>query len=230
MGFEVHRIAPLRDFKTKKLLPLFLCDLFRNELFVKIYEVTELSGYQVNVRLYRNNRAKICFRCQRYGHSSDICKLDLVCMKCSGNHPSKGCNVPRDQIKCPNCSLQHCSNYSKCPKNPKVIQETRKKKQEAVDDKNNSSNPTTAPRPASRKRKIQQAAPPLDSANFPPLVQPRWTSTTKQTTSTAENVSTLPASIQSDQLDITIHKLKKSITCSATSRNGVMKFQLIRVC
>lgn len=41
LGFQIH---PVKDFKPKKLLPLFLCDVFRTEHFLKIYEFISLIG------------------------------------------------------------------------------------------------------------------------------------------------------------------------------------------
>lgn len=63
----------------------------------------------------------MCFRCQRYGHSSDLCTLDFMCVKCSGIYPNKNCEVLREQIKCANCSQNSCANYFQCPRIPIVI-------------------------------------------------------------------------------------------------------------
>lgn len=46
-AIAMHRIVPLGDFKTKKLLPPFLCDIFRAVQFVNIYDVISLLGYYV---------------------------------------------------------------------------------------------------------------------------------------------------------------------------------------
>lgn len=122
-GFQVHRILPMRNYATKQPLPSFLCDVFRNELLPSIYEVTVLLDFQVSINVYHSKKIRMCFRCQRFNHSSDVCTFDFVCVKCAGNHPSKECKVPRRLIKCANCSQQHCANYSKCPRNPGILKE-----------------------------------------------------------------------------------------------------------
>lgn len=107
--------------KSKKFLPLFLCDIVRNELFTKIYVLDQLAGHQVTVPAYRNNRKGMCYKCQRYGHSSNRCFMNWICVKCNGNHLSRGCVMPRNQIG------NHCSNFSQWPRNPKVMRELKEK-------------------------------------------------------------------------------------------------------
>ena len=59
-----------------------------------------------------------CYRCQRFGHSSDCCRLPFRCLRCSGAHRSSDCDKPRSEDfvpKCANCGGQHSANYKGCP-------------------------------------------------------------------------------------------------------------------
>lgn len=64
---------------------------------------------------YRIITIELCLRCQHFNHSPHLCTLNFICVKCSGNHLSKG--LIGELIKCGNCF----ANYSYCPKITKVI-------------------------------------------------------------------------------------------------------------
>lgn len=126
LGYNVHRVAQLKDFKTKKPMPLFLVDVFRNETFRNIFDIREFCGFFVHVVVYKFKGAKQCYNCQRFNHSSDMCKLKPVCLKCSGEHNISDCPVKdREGIKCANCSGNHTANFGGCPMNPKNLPSNR---------------------------------------------------------------------------------------------------------
>lgn len=119
-NFEVHRVSQMKNFQTKDKYPMFLCDLYVNDAFKGIFDISEFMGFFVKVTTYKFKGIKQCFKCQRYNHTSEICSLDPACVKCAGNHLSKNCTITKtEDLKCVNCSGNHTANFSKCPKNPK---------------------------------------------------------------------------------------------------------------
>lgn len=126
LGYDIHRVSQLRNFKTKLPLPIFLVDIFRNELFKNIFDVRSFLGFYIKVETYKFKGPKQCYNCQLYNHSSECCTLKPVCLKCSGGHRVNECKVTdRKDIKCANCGDNHTANFSGCPKNPRNIQSGR---------------------------------------------------------------------------------------------------------
>ena len=62
------------------------------------------------------NRIKMCYKCQGFGHKAETCEKIQVCVKCTGNHSSKECKKPKSEYLCKNCGDNHASWESKCPK------------------------------------------------------------------------------------------------------------------
>lgn len=62
-----------------------------------------------------------CYKCQRYGHISAICKGKQRCPKCGGEHRYEECreNV---QDKCCNCGGQHRVSYGGCEVRKKAVE------------------------------------------------------------------------------------------------------------
>ena len=54
-----------------------------------------------------------CFRCQKYGHSKNVCHNTAVCARCGEQHPTEGCT---NHEKCSNCSGAHPAYHKDCPK------------------------------------------------------------------------------------------------------------------
>lgn len=133
LNFEIHRISQLKNFKTKTPLPIFLLDVFRNENFKNIFDLTSLLGFLIRVETYRFKGSKQCYNCQRFNHSSEICKLSPVCVKCSGSHRPSECKIEnRSQIKCANCQGNHTANFGGCPKNPKNLNKNSNNKPNTI--------------------------------------------------------------------------------------------------
>jgi len=53
-----------------------------------------------------------CFKCQKFGHSSRLCRNDAVCHRCGGKHTEENCN---NAAKCINCSGPHGASSRECP-------------------------------------------------------------------------------------------------------------------
>lgn len=61
-----------------------------------------------------------CFKCQRMGHTANLCKGKMRCAKCGGEHEYGKCEEGAE-IKCCNCGGGHSAAYAGCP----VQQEAR---------------------------------------------------------------------------------------------------------
>lgn len=61
-----------------------------------------------------------CFKCQRMGHTANVCKRKMRCAKCGGEHEYGKCE-DGVVIKCCNCGGGHSAAYTGCP----VQQEAR---------------------------------------------------------------------------------------------------------
>lgn len=84
----------------------------------KINEIREL--YAINhVRFrvvpYEEKRGiPQCHRCQQFGHTKNHCGQIVVCVRCSGNHPSSACTQEKE-VKCSNCGQNHVASFRECP-------------------------------------------------------------------------------------------------------------------
>jgi hypothetical protein len=45
-----------------------------------------------------------CFKCQKYGHTQELCSKPVVCGKCAGNHRTLECAVEPRAWKSLNCT------------------------------------------------------------------------------------------------------------------------------
>jgi len=69
-------------------------------------------GYlRVKVNRYIPNTLR-CFKCQKFGHSSRLCRNEAVCHRCGGKHTEENCN---NAAKCINCLGPHGASLRECP-------------------------------------------------------------------------------------------------------------------
>ena len=69
-------------------------------------------GYvRVKVDRYIPNPLR-CFKCQKFGHSSRLCRNEAVCHRCGEKHSEENCN---NAAKCINCSGPHGASSRECP-------------------------------------------------------------------------------------------------------------------
>lgn len=83
MIVEVNSGAYLRIMKNKKI-------------FVGCCNCTVYDDYNVN----------ICYKCNRYGHSSKKCTNNECCRYCAGEHASKDCQQ-KENLQCINCTTSN---------------------------------------------------------------------------------------------------------------------------
>ncbi|XP_049523873.1 uncharacterized protein LOC125945682 [Dermacentor silvarum] len=103
---NVKRIKMRRDGKEIQTKHLILT--FGSSVLPEIIE----TGYvKIRVRPYIPNPLR-CFKCQRFGHSSQNCRGRITCAKCADEHPSESCeNAPH----CVNCDGEHAAYSRSCP-------------------------------------------------------------------------------------------------------------------
>ena len=69
-------------------------------------------GYlRVKVDRYIPNPLR-CFKCQKFGHNSRLCRNEAVCHRCGEKHAEENCN---NATKCINCSGPHGASSRECP-------------------------------------------------------------------------------------------------------------------
>lgn len=75
---------------------------------------TVKAGYiNCHVRAYVPNPRR-CFNCQRFGHSSQVCRGQMTCPKCaSQGHTPESC---RNEVQCANCKGRHPVYSRSCPR------------------------------------------------------------------------------------------------------------------
>lgn len=129
LGFNVHRVAQLRKFREKTPLPIFLCNLNKDDKTQSIYELNQFLGFYVKVESYRFKGVKQCYNCMLFNHSSENCRMDPRCLKCAGPHKTFECTKDRKEAACcANCGGEHPANFKGCPAHPQQI---KNKKTEA---------------------------------------------------------------------------------------------------
>lgn len=104
---NVKRISMRRDGKeiqTKHLILTFGSSI--------LPETIEAGYIKLKVRPYIPNPLR-CFKCQRFGHSSQNCRGRSTCAKCSATeHPSESCE---NAAHCVNCDGDHAAYSRSCP-------------------------------------------------------------------------------------------------------------------
>ena len=77
---------------------------------------------QLNVKTYIPKPQR-CFNCQLFGHNSNSCRGKTTCARCTQNHKTEDCKLPKYQdnqvnnpqpYKCRNCNEQHPSGFRGC--------------------------------------------------------------------------------------------------------------------
>ena len=116
---EVHRVTVKRDTEKVPTNTLFLT--FNTPELPK--EIT--VGYlKVKVALF-GPRPMRCFNCNKFGHTSQRCKVAAKCT-CGGKYKHEGrCEGPK---LCSNCKCPHASSAKDCPVWEKEIQRVRVEK------------------------------------------------------------------------------------------------------
>jgi hypothetical protein len=73
----------------------------------------EVSGRKYRVCLFVPKPMR-CNNCQRFSHSNQQCKSNIICSRCSGDHAYSEC-LDTNPLKCANCGQGHSAAYKQCP-------------------------------------------------------------------------------------------------------------------
>ena len=115
---DVHRVTVKRDTEKVPTNTLFLT--FNTPDFPK--EIT-VSYLKVKVALFISNPMR-CFNCNKFGHTSQQCKVAAKCPGCGKDKHEGQCEGPK---LCSNCNGPHASSAKDCPvwQKEKEIQHVR---------------------------------------------------------------------------------------------------------
>ena len=92
--------------KTAAIILTFAMPSLPNEIKAGCYLIVKVDPYIPNPLR--------CFKCQTYGHHQSKCNRSALCSKCGlAFHGEEPCSAP---IKCINCSGDHPSYATSCPK------------------------------------------------------------------------------------------------------------------
>jgi hypothetical protein len=158
---------------------------FPKNLKVKISDLRQkikaIDQVIVRWEYFKNKRTGPiqCTNCMQFGHGSQCCFLDPMCVRCGGKHPSKECELLKDpttneirkriddaQLKCGLCGQNHAATYKNCQKRQDFISQQQLYR-ERTQRRNRQSN-RQQQQPYQRQQHFIPA-PQLNDFNFPPL-------------------------------------------------------------
>ncbi|GBO22800.1 Nucleic-acid-binding protein from transposon X-element [Araneus ventricosus] len=126
-GFTINRISPMRNYKMRKPLDMFLIEAKKVGNYQNIYNVKEIGYVVVKIEPYRKkNKATICFNCSGFHHSARNCHQKPRCIKCNEEHPTRECKIIEkiENPVCINCGEKgHLAAWRGCKALP-VIRKT----------------------------------------------------------------------------------------------------------
>lgn len=181
-GLPLYDVADVKEeLKSKNLLPVEVKTLnikssrydshtnyivyFKKSDQIKISQLREIKSlFRViihwNHYSHKRNDVTQCSNCQGFGHGTQNCFLDPICVKCAGSHASKNCpldaerdengKIPDQKLYCVHCTHHHTANYHACTKRREYIS-----KQKSLN------------KPSTRRSFVN--APQLNNVNFPAI-------------------------------------------------------------
>merc|ERR1711991_589429 len=98
----------ISEIKSKSLNDINTQNVLLEKKWLKI------CNKKFKISKYINKKITQCFRCQKFGHTANICYVkNIVCRFCSKNHNSKDCDQ-KNNLKCSNCGENHKLNSFQC--------------------------------------------------------------------------------------------------------------------
>lgn len=139
-GFTVTRAAMMKNRRTGNPMPMYMVNVMPRPNFDEIYNIKEISHILVTIEAFKShNQVKQCYRCQGFGHASEVCAFTPKCLKCGEKHLTTECHHKgRITPKCANCGqVGHPANFRSCPKHPAQIKKNIEQKSNTVKKINN---------------------------------------------------------------------------------------------
>lgn len=111
---------------TRNPIPMFYIDLKSNSTNKEIYKIEFLLNTRIKFEAPHKKREPQCMKCQRFGHTKNLCKRRPRCVKCASLHLTSDCPMKEksQNVKCVNCEGNHPANYRGC----KIYKELQKAK------------------------------------------------------------------------------------------------------
>lgn len=134
IGYPTNLVTKLKSKNgSSQHCPPFLIQLATGVDIVKFRQTKYLFNCVITIEKFKPNRLQgtQCFRCQRFGHSSQNCNLPARCVKCTSSHPSADC-PKKDRstpARCCNCQGEHPANYTNCSARVAYLERLQKKKE-----------------------------------------------------------------------------------------------------
>ncbi|UYV74205.1 BRPF1 [Cordylochernes scorpioides] len=157
-GFEMSKLARLRNSRTKEELPLIRVTLPKTARNKEIYNITDLYDMKCKVEAYRAPKGPgQCHRCQNFGHSQFECRETPKCVKCGENHFTSECTKEKEvPPKCENCQGQYAASWRGCPLYRKInrVPQTQNNQKPTPNTEKEKSDPT-GPNPSEIPQPIQ---------------------------------------------------------------------------
>lgn len=104
-------------------------------------EVKDVQHLKIKWKHYHRERNYTqCYRYQRFGHIQKHCNLSPRCIKCTGNHLTRECQLVKtntSKSKCVNCNNEHTANFKNCRVLIDYINERQKNRKKVKHQKSN---------------------------------------------------------------------------------------------
>merc|ERR1711991_901574 len=113
IGYKEIKIKPLKNNENYGTCFVSLTSKQTFDEFIKKGQLN-ISNRRFKISRYVNRNVVQCYKCQKYGHTANICfNKEVKCRFCAKNHESKNCDQ-KNNLKCANCNLNHKSSAYNC--------------------------------------------------------------------------------------------------------------------
>lgn len=160
-GHKVRQIINVLHRATKEPLPLFFVDLEPASNKTKIFDIKTINNACVTIEPPSFKKDAVqCKRCQRFGHTKNLCRRPFRCVKCGSDHDTRICTKPRETAaSCANCNEEHPGSYTGCKIYKEYKNQTRGTvRQPSSNPASNQQETNVEPRPEATKPKANSVS------------------------------------------------------------------------
>ncbi|GBO35437.1 hypothetical protein AVEN_19820-1, partial [Araneus ventricosus] len=130
-GYVINRISQMKNYKLKKLLPLFLLEVKKIGNYKNIFNERNICYFRTKIEPYRRKgKSIICYNCLGFYHAARNCHLKPKCIKCGGEHATRECSI-KEKLpvpKCVNCGESgHIAAWKGCKAFPVIAKPALKR-------------------------------------------------------------------------------------------------------
>ncbi|GBN39254.1 hypothetical protein AVEN_260098-1 [Araneus ventricosus] len=129
-GYVINRISQMRNYKLKKLLPMFLLEIKKVGNYKNIFNERSICYFRTKIETFRRKgKPIICYNCSGFYHAARNCHLKPKCIKC-GEHATRECSI-KEKLpvpKCVNCGESgHIAAWKGCKAFPVIAKPASKR-------------------------------------------------------------------------------------------------------